>query len=53
MLCDLSIWTDHDIEASRPDPLIIDKRENNWQIIDVAIPDDGRVREKEYEKVEK
>ena len=33
--------------------MIINKRENNCQIIDVAIPDDGRVRAKEDEKVEK
>ena len=33
--------------------LIFDKKENNCQIIDVAIPDDGRVRAKEDEKVEK
>ena len=29
MLWDFSIRTDHDIEASRPDLLIIDKREKN------------------------
>ena len=50
---DFSIRTDHEIEARRPDLLIINKRENNCQIIDVAIPDDGRVRAKEDEKVEK
>ena len=33
--------------------LIIDKKENNCQIIDVVIPDDGKVRAKEDEKVEK
>ena len=33
--------------------MIIDKRENNCQIIDVAIPDDRRVRAKQDEKVEK
>ena len=33
--------------------VIIDKKENNCQIIDVAIPDDGRVRAKKDEKVEK
>ena len=32
--------------------MIIDKRENNCQIIDVAIPDDGTVRAKQDEKVE-
>ena len=33
--------------------LIIDKSEKNCQIIDVAIPEDGRVAAKEDEKVEK
>ena len=32
--------------------MIIDKKEINCQIIDMAIPDDGRVRAKEDEKVE-
>ena len=33
--------------------MIIDKRENKCQIIDVVIPDDRRVRAKQDEKVEK
>ena len=37
----------------RVNGLIIDKSEENCQIIDVAIPEDGRVRAKEDEKVEK
>ena len=53
MLWDFSVRTDHEIEARRPDLLIIDKNEKNCQIIDVAIPEDGRVRAKEDEKVEK
>ena len=52
MLRDFSIRTDQEIEERRPDLLIIDKRENNCQIIDVAIQDDGRVRAKQDEKVE-
>ena len=52
MLWNLSVRTDHEIEPRRPDLLIIDKREN-CQIIDVVIPEDGRVRAKEDEKVEK
>ena len=43
MLWDFSIRTDYEIEGRRSDLLIIDKRENNSQIIDVAIPDDRRV----------
>ena len=38
MLWDFSVRTDHEIEARRPDLLIIDKNEKNCQIIDVAIP---------------
>ena len=53
MLWDFSVRTYHEIEARRPDLLIIDKSEKNCQIIDVAIPEDGRVRAKEDEKVEK
>ena len=53
MLWDFSVRTDHEIEARRPYLLIIDKSEKNCQIIDVAIPEDGRVRAKEDEKVEK
>ena len=53
MLWDFSVRTDHEIEARRPDLLITDKNEKNCQIIDVAIPEDGRVRAKEDEKVEK
>ena len=33
--------------------MIIDKRDRSCQIIDVAIPEDGSVREKEDEKIEK
>ena len=51
MLWDFSIRTDHDIEARRPDLLIIDKKAKNCQILDVAILDDGRVRAREGEKV--
>ena len=53
MLCDFSVRKGHEIEARRPDLLIIDKNEKNCQIIDVAIREDGRVRVKEDEKVEK
>ena len=46
MLWDFSVRTDHEIEAGRPDLLIIDKSEKNCRILDVAIPEDGRVRAK-------
>ena len=50
---DFSVRTHHEIEARRPHSLIIDKKEKKCQIIDVAIPEDGRVRAKEDEKVQK
>ena len=53
MLWDFSVRTDHEIEARRPDLFIIDKSEKNCQIIDMAIPEDGRVKAKEDEKLEK
>ena len=53
LLWDFSVRTDHEREARSPDLVIIDKRDKSCQIIDVAIPEDGRVREKEDEKVEK
>ena len=53
MLRDFIIRTDHEIKVWRSDLLVTDKTENNYQIIDVPIPDDGRVGAKEEEKVEK
>ena len=53
LLWDFSVRTHHEIGARRPDLVIIDKRDKSCQIIDVAIPEDNGVREKEDEKVEK
>ena len=53
LLWDFSVRTEHEIEARRPDLVVIDKREKSCQIIDVAIPDDSRVPQKQDEKVEK
>ena len=53
MLWDFRVRTDHEIEARRLDLIIINKREYNRQIIDVAMPEDVSVRVKEDEKVEK
>ena len=53
LLWDFSVGTDHEIGSRRRDLVIIDKRDKGCQIIDAAIPENGRVREKEDEKVEK
>ena len=41
------------IEARRPDIIVIDKKERKGLIIDIAVPADVRVEEKEREKVKK
>ena len=41
------------IEGRRPDIIVIDKKERKGIIIDIAVPADVRVREKERENVEK
>ena len=41
------------IEARRPDIVVIYKKEGVCTIVDIAVPADRRVEEKEQEKVEK
>ena len=48
-----AIRTDHNIEARRPDLVLVDKSKKSCHIIDVAIPEDSGAKEKEAEKVEK
>ena len=53
LMWDCNIQTDHDIKARRPDMVVVNKREQTCQIIDVTNPVDTAVREKEKEKIEK
>ena len=53
VLWDINVQCDNAIEARRPDIILIDKREQKGIIIDIAVPADVRVGEKEREKVEK
>ena len=41
------------IQAHRPDIVVKDKEMDNTWIIDIAVPGDARVEDKEKEKVEK
>ena len=50
---DINIQCDNVTEARRPDLILIDKKAKSCVIIDVAIPGDCRIREKEIEKTEK
>ena len=53
ILWDFSIQTDHVIQARRPDIVVKDKGISHIWVIDIAVPGDGRVEEKEKEKGEK
>ena len=50
ILWDFTVQCDRKIEARRPDIVFIDKKEREVVIIDVAIPGDDRVKDKELEK---
>ena len=52
-LWDFTVQCDRKIEVRRPDIVFIDKKERKVVIIDVAIPGDDRVKDKELEKLEK
>ena len=53
ILWDFTVQCGRKIEARRPDIVFIDKKEREVVIIDVAIPGDDRMKDKELEKVEK
>ena len=47
------IQCDRGIKARKPDIVVVNKNEGSWAIIDIAIPGDIRVNEKEKEKIER
>ena len=53
ILWDFTIQCDQMIEARRPDIVVVDKVKKEAMIIDVAIPGDARVCDKEQENIEK
>jgi hypothetical protein len=53
ILWDLLIQTDQPITARRPDLVVFYKREAKAKIVDVAIPYDSRIEEKQEEKITK
>ena len=52
-LWDFTVQYARKIEPRRPDIVFIDRKEREFVIIDVALPGDDRVKDKELEKVEK
>ena len=53
VLWDFNVQCGKVMETSRPDIILIDKKERKGRIIDIVGPADGRVREKEREKMKK
>ena len=47
----MNIQTDHVIEHRRPDIVVADKNNKRALLIDIAVPADARVEEKEQEKM--
>ena len=53
VLWDFNVQCDSMVEARRPDIIFVDQQAKGAKIIDVAIPGDTRVKDKELEKIEK
>lgn len=53
LLWDVNIQCSHVNEARRPDIVVVNKEERKCTIIDIAVPADKRIGERESEKVEK
>ena len=53
ILWDFNIQTDNEIQARRPDIVVVNKKDRKCYIIDVAVQGDVRIAEKETEKIEK
>ena len=53
LLWDVMIQCDRHIDARRPDIVVVKKKERNCVLVDVSIPGDIRVSEKEQEKIDK
>ena len=49
----MGIQTDHVITARRPDIVVKDKMMGHTWLIDVAVPGDERIKEKDVEKIDK
>ena len=53
ILWDFSIQTNHVIKARRSDLAVVNKNERSCKIINFAVSGDGRIEEKEKDKIEK
>ena len=53
LLRDFNIQTDKEIQARRADLVVVNRRHNQCFIIDIAVPNDSGIFEKEKEKIER
>ena len=53
ILWDVMIQCDREIKARKPDIVVVNKNERSCSIINIAIPGDIRISEKEKEKIER
>jgi len=53
ILWDMNIQTDHVIVHRRPDIIVVDKDNTRALLIDIAVPADAGVEEKEHEKMDR
>ena len=53
LIWDINIQFDDAIEVRRADLILVDNKLKSYVIIDVAIPGDSRIREKEIKKIGK
>ena len=53
LLWDFNIRCDNIIEARRPDIVLLKKIDKSCIIVDVSVPGDSRIKNKEKEKIEK
>ena len=52
-LWDMNSQCDNVVKARRPDIIVVSKKDKKCIIVDIAIPGDSRIHEKEFEKIEK
>ena len=53
LLWDFNIQADKEIQARRPDLIVVNRRDNQCFIIDITVRNDSGIFEKEKEKIEK
>ena len=53
ILCDVMIQCDREIKVRKPDIVVMNKNERSCVIIDIALPGDIKVSEKENKKIER